>query len=92
MSLASRNEARASFLDDGSDCSLISVKAAKRMGLRGRKEICYMLRCGDEQPTEELRTMYKVRLTTNLGEVVEVVCIEVETITSAFEYRDVGPA
>ena len=80
------------FLDDGSDCSLISVKAAKRMGLRGRKEICYMQRCGDEEPTEELRTMYKVRLTTNLGEVVEVVCIEVETITSTFEYRDVGPA
>ena len=36
------------FLDDGSDCTLISAKAAKRLGLKGFVQTCYMLRCGEE--------------------------------------------
>ena len=80
------------FLDDGSDCSLISAKAARRLGLRGWKQRCSMIRCGDLKPSEEVRTNYRVEVVDNLGKKLEIICIEVERITSKMKHRDVGEA
>ena len=80
------------FLDDGSDSTLISSKAAKRMGLKGFVETCYMLRCGDKKPSVAKRKMYKVDVHTNDGQKITMTCMEVEQITSKQEFRDVSEA
>ena len=80
------------FLDDGSDCSLISARAARRLGLRGWKERCFMIRCGDLKASEEVRTNYRVEVVDNLGKKIEIICIEVERITSEMKHRDVSEA
>ena len=80
------------FLDDGSDCSLISARAARRLGLRGWKERSFMIRCGDLKPSEEVRTNYRVEVVDNLGKKIEIICIEVERITSEMKHRDVSEA
>ena len=80
------------FLDDGSDCTLISAKAAKRMGLKGFVQTCHMLRCGDKKPSVAKRKMYKLDILANDGQKITLTCMEVEQITSKQRYRDVSEA
>ena len=80
------------FLDDGSDCTLISAKAAKRLGLKGFVQTCYMLRCGDKKPSVAKRKMYKLDIVANDGQKITLTLMEVVQITSKQKVRDVTEA
>ena len=80
------------FLDDGSDCTLITAKAAKRLGLKGFVQTCYMLRCGDKKPSVAKRKMYKLDIRANDGQKITLTLMEVERITSKQKARDVAEA
>ena len=70
------------FLDDGSECSLITTKAAGFLSLRGVEKLTHLLGAGQAEPDVALRMHYEVSIPTIDGQVIKVSCIGVDTITT----------